>query len=314
MEKNHLTYLLKFVLYIIILSIGLDRIVSIGLDKVSDKVYSGQNIGKLNQFLKIKDSVDFITFGSSRANHHINPLDFSTNGFNMGMDGRMIAYSATLLKLLPKKEQVVLFHIDPSNTFKNDYVGVDLDALNTKYFRNRIIKSEIDRYIDVNKFQLIYHSIVYNNRVLGIVKNIVIPKYNYCDYNGYDPISVSSTQKKIFLKILGKKPVIEKPKSEFIINPIYDSYLDEVKEFCERNNKTIVFFTAPVYDDKNIADNRTLKRIMKDKGLTYYDFSDHFKKPYNLSYWKDETHLSDIGANLFSKYFSDLLKNTHAVE
>ena len=309
MEKNHFSYFVKVVMSIAITSIFLDRLVYISLNKVSDKVYSGQNIGKLNQFLLVKDSLDFVVFGSSRANHHINPKDFSPNGFNMGMDGRKIAYSATLLKMLPNKEQVVLFHIDPSNVFKEDYSGDDLDALNTKYFRNPIIRAEIDKHVDINGFQLIYHSLVYNNRVLGIIKNIFLPKYNYKEYDGYDPIHVSETQKKIFLKILDKNEHNNNAKSRFTINQVYESYLNEMKEYCKLNNKKLIFFTAPTYDDRIKTDNKALSDLMKEKGFTYYDFTNHFNISNNISYWKDRTHLSDIGANLFSKYFSKLLDN-----
>ena len=196
-------YTFKISLIILIITFIGDKLVFYSLNYISDNVYSGQSIGKLNQYISIKDNLDLIVFGSSRANHNINPTIIKKNSFNMGMDGRMIAYSATLIKLLPKnKDQIVLLHIDPSNAFNDNYTGFDLDALLVKYNRNKIIKNEIDKLNQNNPFQIYLWSISYNSKILGILKNYLKPKYDYKEYNGFDPIHPTATQKNIFKKQL----------------------------------------------------------------------------------------------------------------
>ena len=39
---------------------------------------------------------------------------------------------------------------------------------------------------------------------------------------------------------------------------------------------------------------------MKDKGTTYYDFTNLFSSNSNIKFWTDRTHLSKIGAEVFS--------------
>jgi hypothetical protein len=175
-----LKYTLKIFFIIIIITFVGDKLLYYSLNYVSDKVYSCQSIGKLNHFLSLKDNLNLIVFGSSRANHNINPSIMDKNSYNMGMDGRMIAYSGTLIKLLPKqKKQIILLHIDPSNAFKKDYTGFDLDALLVKYNRNIIVKNEINKLKQNNTFQNFLWSISYNSKILGILKNYLKPKYDY---------------------------------------------------------------------------------------------------------------------------------------
>ena len=61
-------------LALIIVFVVSDRLIYYGLNTIDKSVFSGQVTGKANQFLQIKDSVDLLVFGSSRANHHVNNL------------------------------------------------------------------------------------------------------------------------------------------------------------------------------------------------------------------------------------------------
>ncbi|MCB0383473.1 MAG: hypothetical protein KDD05_09325, partial [Psychroserpens sp.] len=145
---------LKLVLIIVILTYGIDKAVYYTLNKISDKVMSGQSIGKLNQFLSIKDSVNLIAFGSSRSNHHIDVKQLNANSYNMGIDGSSIAYAAALIQLLPEnKSQTVLLNIDPNQLFIEDYDGSDVKGLITKYNRNTKIKEAIASVNQDNSLQ-----------------------------------------------------------------------------------------------------------------------------------------------------------------
>lgn len=103
MKKKYLIYLCRLLVLFILVSYVMDKVVYFGIRQIESKVYTGQSVGKFNQYLSIKDSLNFIVFGSSRANHHINPSLISENGYNMGMDGQKIAFSARFLSYCPKK-------------------------------------------------------------------------------------------------------------------------------------------------------------------------------------------------------------------
>lgn len=299
MNRENVTFLIKIIIAFLVVSFVVDKIVYFGFNKVSQHVYTGQSVGKLNQFLELKDSLEFIAFGSSRANHNIDPDLISPDGFNMGINGTDISYAAALIKTLPlKKRQIILLHIDSNSPFDPEYKGRDIKALAIKYYNNAAIRKEIDRLDQNNPLQKFYWSIGFNGYVFGILKNFIKPSYNYKKFNGYDPIYVSDVQKKIFQNILKKERPANCPQ-DLVLNETYNTELDELKEFAEKNNKKLVFFTSPELKDVCKDDNKKLAEIMKAKNLRYYDLTDYFRENTSMDYWKDGIHLSNVGAGIF---------------
>lgn len=301
MNKKSFLYVLKVVGLFLIISFAIDKLVFYALNTVSDKVLTGQSIGKLNQYLAAKDDLDFIIYGSSRANHNIDPGVLGENGYNIGMDGSKLAYASTLIKTLPKqKKQLVLLHIDPENYFSTTYTGDDIKVLKTKYNRNQVITNEIDQLKQNNSLQKFYWSLNYNGKLLGIIKNYVKPNYDHKKYLGYDPIYVSENQKEIFKKLREQNEVTE-CETDFKSNEIYSRLLDELVLFCEENNKELFVFTSPVLNDTCKEDNIKLSSIMNNKGVNYLDFSDVMNSNQSFDNWKDRTHLSNLGAERFTE-------------
>jgi len=270
-------------------------------------VLSGQTTGKLNQYLQIKDSLDFIVFGSSRANHNIDPQVISENSFNAGVDGQKIAFSGALVKILSNKKQTLLFHIDPAYATDSTYEGEDLKSLKIQYNKNKIIKNEIDRLDMANPLQNFYWCVAYSGKVLGIIKNYFKPNYDYRTYSGFDPIVVGDVQQAIFEKRVEHRKIDSCARKSYKMNPIYNFYLDELKAFSTENKKTLIFFTSPELNDFCKADNIFFKTAMEDKGLTYYDFTELYTEKPDYSDWKDFTHLSNVGAKKFTKSLSKVI-------
>ncbi len=269
---------------------------------------TGQAIGKLNQFLSIKDSADFLVFGNSRANHHIDINIFSDNGFNNGVDGTGIAYNSTLLNTLDKvKKQVVIFHIDTENFFDADYDGSDIRALKAKYNRDENISDALSKSGQLSALQDIYYSMNYNGIAIGIIKNYFKPNYDYKTYNGYDPLSVSTSQEDMRDKVLSKANDRDCLDS-YDVNLIALDYLKSIKTFTENSNKTFLFVTSPMYNDPCNIDNKKLEAIMRDLNLSYWDYTNIYKEAKDNSYWKDPTHMSKKGAEAFSKFLLEKYK------
>ncbi|MCK8520573.1 SGNH/GDSL hydrolase family protein [Aquimarina sp. D1M17] len=307
MDKINLKSTLKLILYILVVTYVVDKVIYFSLNMLSDKILSGQAVGKLNHFITVKDSVDIVTFGNSRTNHHINPQKLSGSGFNMGADARSIAFCATLIKLLPEnKEQLVIVNVDSKNVFDPKYSGIDISPLRIRYHRSKVIKREIDRVFSFDPIQNFYWSKGYNGKVLGLFKNYFVPKYDHTTYYGYDPIYVNETQREIFRNFL-KNPKRVECKEEYVLSDLYKSYLDEIKAFCTKNNKKLVLITAPFYDDVCKKDNQKMKQVFEEMQFEYYDFSDVFKENNKIEYWKDDVHLSDEGAQLFSEILNKTL-------
>lgn len=310
MNSEIIKKLLKLIGLILIISYGLDKLVFFSLNKISDEVMTGQAIGKLNQFLSIKDNTDFLVFGNSRANHHIDVDLFSKNGYNIGVDGVGIAYNSTLINTLQNdKKQLIIVHIDTKNFFNADYDGSDIRGLKTKYHRVKNITNSLDKSKKLSVMQRFYYSMNYNGNVIGILKNYFKPSYNYKTYNGYDPLTVSESQKEMRDIILAKVNKNDDCKGKTKINITAIEYLKSIKSFIDKSpNKSFVFVTTPLYNDSCHEDNKLLADLMQKLNLTYWDFSNLYKDSKEKSYWKDATHMSVIGAEKFTTHLLEKLK------
>ena len=296
-QLNSNIYIIKILFCIIVSTILVDKIVYFSLTKISNQVLSGESIGKLNQFLQIKDKVEFLIFGSSRARNHINPQLISNSSFNMGMGATHIAYANTLIKLLNDKEQLILIHIDPLHAFDAKYSANDINRLKIKYNQNKIIKAEIDKINSYN-FNKIYWSLDYNGLVLGILKNYFKPSYNHYNFFGY----VSLNQRtEVELNKLMNNSLEEECDKIFTLNNYYEKYLKDLKDISKKQNKSIVFFTSPLFIDYCKEDNLMFEKVMEEMNFQYYDFTDIFQKESNLLYWYDKAHLSNVGAKEFTE-------------
>ena len=303
MTVKDLKKVLILLILILTVSYGVDKLIYLILNQLSNKVFSGQTIGKLNHFFSIKDSVDVLIFGSSRANHHIDIDLVSDNGFNMGLDGRNIAYISTIIKTLSDKQQTIIINIEPSYIFNEDYNGTDIKALYVMYHKNEIIKSEIDRLNQSNPLQKLYWCIDYNNKVLGLIRNYLRPKYNYKTYNGYDPLILNESQKEIRNKIINNN--IKKAISNHNINQLSLYYFREIRDFCEKNSKQLIMITTPIYEHNNYSDSKRISDVMSNLNITYWDYTNFFDDNNSIEYWKDRTHLSKQGAELFSAILAE---------
>ena len=197
-------------------------------------------------------------------------------------------------------------HISPKTAFSISYGGEDVESLKSKYNRNTSIKNEIDFLEKNNPLQRFYWSLGYTGSVLGMIKNRFYPNYDYTTYKGYDPLSVSNTQKKT-LQTLLKRNISKPCQEDLVLNPVYAHYLKDLEVFCKENQKTLILFTAPVYDDSCKADNEKLAQILKGTMFKYYDFTDFLKNNNSIDFWRDKTHLSETGAQLLTTELKEKL-------
>ncbi|NAS30176.1 hypothetical protein GTQ40_04260 [Flavobacteriaceae bacterium R38] len=299
MKKSILLFIALLVSFFTI-----DRLVYLVINQFSSRVYTGQSIGKINHFLEVKDSVDLIIFGNSRALHHVNTNLFNTNAYNIGVDGTKLAYTGALLSTLEKKDQTLLIHVDHSKLLDLNYNGDDCLGLNHL----------IDDYDEIKKFiapfflsEIVISELIksyrFNGKVPGIFKNYFMPSYEYRNYTGYDPIYPSVAQKEIFENLLLTEKEdrininINKPLE---INPLINKIIDHIINKSQENDSKIIFFTSPSLNkvDQEVKDK--IEDFFLSKGVDYIDYIDFFEE-FNKDYWKDFTHLSAKGADLFTE-------------
>lgn len=284
-----------------------DRLICMCLNEIDRKVFTGQSVGKVNHFFSLKDSVNLLVFGSSRANHHIDNEALGTTSFNIGVDGTRIGYSAALISTLKKKDQILLVHIDHASLYNFEYDGSDMIGLINMIHRNDDLSAFIYNYFpDEICISRIFNSYIYNGKVLGMLKNFVAPSYDYKQYYGYDPLYPNQEQKDIFEKMLKLDSLKLEQDNLTVkgakINPLIDKFIDEIIDFSKKNNSRLIFFTSPTLKTNHLNVRSVTKQYFESKNASYYDYSVFFEK-YNADYWKDFTHMSAHGATVFTKAF-----------
>ncbi|WP_299458166.1 hypothetical protein [uncultured Microscilla sp.] len=309
MTESNILRIVKLVILIAIFSYLLDKLVFISLSGLSNQVFSGHKVGKLNHYLAAKDSMKVLIFGNSRANRHINTTLISEQTFNMGIDGKGLAFTSTLVKLLPiKKQQLVIVNIDPQQLFDKSYDGNDIMHLAHKYHHITTIATSIDHSGWRNPLHSFYWSLDYNNKPLSIIKHYFLPEYNYKKFTGYEPIVLNKTQMQTRIEKLTHTTPCD---TLLKLNPLAMYYLKEIVSFCKKNNKELLVINSPYYQDACKDDNILMTRILKDLNVSFWDYGNYFGKKSTPDFWQDKEHLSQRGANLFSKGLSKKLKSVY---
>lgn len=309
MNRDSLKYILKAVFAAVVFILIVDRAVYWGMTQISEKVTSGQAIGKLNYYLKNNKDYDVVILGSSRVSRHFVPEEIAENSFNMGMDGIRLGYSSVMLKLLPRdKEQTVIFHIDHGYAVDKEYTGSDIRALKPFYHKNEIIRQNIDNYNAAGFFDKFLYATDYNGKFLGIIVNYLRPNSEYTDGKGYEPNYIDPVQQENLQKeVIKLDAQSEDCNAPVQISKFYKNELAEIKKIAKDTRKNLVFVTSPRFSDKCKNDNRELKRVMDSLELVYIDDTDFFKNRNRLENWKDPAHLANEGAVAYSKHMKKAL-------
>lgn len=285
-----------------------DRIVAMILSSAEEKIFTGHRVGKVNYFFNVKDSMDILIFGSSRAVHHVDPKTFDRPTFNMGMGATHLGYAAALIATLGKKKQIVMVQIDYKTMFSPTYSGKDAIELLYKASKN----NAINHFFDVNfpeekRLSKLSRSYVYNGRVFGVIKNYMLHAEEVRINNGYEPLIPDERQKQIFKGMLAQTETKTLEIFEPIkINERYKQFIYDIKEVAAKNNNLLVFFTSPslVKIDNRLIEMTT--NFLEKEGLEYLNHTEIVNGE-DPELWKDHTHLSKKGATIYSKKLASSL-------
>lgn len=298
MKKKSITLFL----FILISLLICDRLVYITLHGIEENVYTGQSVGKANQFNSVKDSVDLLVLGSSRAARHVDPESFSIPGYNMGMDGTHLGYATALISTLKKEGQLVLVHVDHHEVYDIDYEGDDMLSLLNESKDSDAMEDFIKKYYPEEIYlSNLSNCYVYNGKVLGMLKNAFLGKNTGSRSNGFSPLVPTKNQKETFEAILEESGITQRIdiQEPVEVNHRFESFVDFAIEVAAKNHSSLIFFTSPSLNKVDEEIRNSTADFFNTKGVQYLDDLDFFKE-FNIDYWKDRSHMSKMGAELYS--------------
>ncbi len=273
---------------------------------IFDKTLSGENGGSLNYLLTKKKNVDFLIFGTSRAKHHFNPdslFDTHLEGYNAGINGTGgIIYNTVLLDLCihhnvnPKLiilQLDVMDFCDASNNYSSDLIFLYPFYNESKVLRDFVAK-------DGWKETLLAHSNLYrfNGKLYNIAFNF-LKKNSVVDNNGFVPLIGVIDTTKLAIRAAKCTTIDKNNKQLDALNQFYN--------MCTNNKIELKIVLPPSYKNyiyfPNLDDEFTtyLKAKMPKATLLNYSNIECCKSISGHDNWKDELHLNEKGAAVFSK-------------
>jgi hypothetical protein len=308
--------ILTFTFALLISLFIIDKAASVVLQKLHNKSYSGVD-SKINYLLQSPKKKSII-FGSSRANQSVIPSKISEDGFNLGAGGKFIAYSAGLVDLLKQHDKLpdtILMHIDLlsyQESKSKKYDKEDIRFLAPYYSRNEFIKNKINQISRFEFIKYFFSSYHHNGKLFSYLKNALRSNKKSAYPNQGFKGGKSKDSKKLqkIAKNLAKKIPENGP---FELSQKAITYLNDIIKVCSEENVNIIFFTCPTFQNLKSADKKIqaeMETILKDYiYLNYKSEKLNLELAHNPKFWKDISHLNNMGAKVFSeKILEDIRK------
>lgn len=271
-------------------------------------------IGYLGSYLTVKEPIsdtdvekvalfdaeaDIIILGSSRANHHYDPKilseTFNLTVYNAGRDGKDILYSYCVLSSMIER------HVPQFVILDLGYGQLDgrwQERFNSNLrFYNLIpsVKEVSDNIFPLKeKWKLFMNTYRYNGQLLSMINAYMSPT---SISDGYLPLNG------VFDGDFNEENLRENSQ-EVRMPSYYDTILKRMIELCRRNKVELFVVYSPciINNYQNIP--HFLEEYCRSNGLVYFNY-DNIDKYSSFELYKDEYHMNQYGASVFTKDLCD---------
>ena len=251
-----------------------------------------------------KTTADILIFGSSRANHHYNPViienKLKSTVYNVGRDGSSIFYQYAILKGILKRYTPKIVILDfESFEFKYSRESYDrLSSLLPYYKSHPELHSIIELKSTFEKYKMFSNIYPFNSSIFTIaIGNTKKNKKRRGDIKGYIPLYKIWRNPIKNLRLI-RKYEYDKNKIVFYKNFINDCIQKKIKLFI---------FVSPYFTKTNRLDYSILtgKRIAKKYDVNFYNYSNDKQFLKANTFFADIKHLNNNGAKKFTNIITN---------
>ncbi len=250
---------------------------------------------------------DILILGSSRAAHHYVPSIFQDSlnmkCYNAGSDGMCIYYHYAILSSWIKKHipQLILYDVTEKDLLVSNSSTFSLEAALDRLSPHYKTQPEIDSlfYLQGWRKTLKMNSMMYryNSKLVQLIKCHFIPSH---EDSGYEAIYGQ-------LPDSMEIPMIDNLATDYELYK--ETYLYKLIQMTKRENVRLIFVYSPRYQKGYSAAIDRIKQIAEENTIPFIDMVNTPSLMYP-KYFRDESHLNDEGAKMFSKYLVSKVKNT----
>lgn len=288
----------------------LDRCISYTLDYFYSQTKTGQTGGKINYYLSLQLTPQWVVMGNSRALYQINPDSFKLPTYNLCHAGMHQIFQTGLLDVMAtqgKMPRVILLHLEPEEFMGEQF---DYDIQNLKYYhsKNEWITNQLNALSQFEKIKFQLRCYRYNGRIVSLAKNLVQTKRSNYKDNGYVAIAPSELDSITTIYSLKNNEIETRAE----INNLQISYLKRFLEICHKHNTKVICFTSPIYKYNTTKTSGILKleAFLQKNNVPYINFLDREipELQRKVSLWKDRHHLNELGARIESSVLATELE------
>ncbi|MEG2396287.1 MAG: hypothetical protein RSB11_04535 [Oscillospiraceae bacterium] len=243
-----------------------------------------------------KDSLDYLVIGNSNASEGFSPLDvyneYGYTGYTCGEPWQNVCGSYYMLKRILKYQtpKVVFLETDVCYQGKTKLQSIE-----------NICETVIKNAYPVVR----YHN---NWKTLAKANLLNVPKYSW---------RFSTKGHSINATIKPCSPVYYMDKSDDVesIDPSLLVYLDLFVALCAENGIELVLISIPTPFSWTMRRHNAIAEYSYDREISFIDFNE-LADDIGIDWQKDTrdvTHLNCFGSQKFSKYFGDIINETHSL-
>lgn len=254
---------------------------------------------------------DVLFFGSSRCNHHYNPLIFEDGlkltSYNAGRDGNGLPYHYAVLKSILQRHTPKVVVLDLlAGDFANDNQPYErLSSLLPYYATHPEIRPVVQMKSPFESAKLLSHIYPFNSSLLTIAAgNMQRADRRTEDIKGYLPLTATWQQPLKGLPGLDKLQQVDARKVK-----LFESFITD----CQQKNVRLYVAISPYYLSFDNQKDTTLvlaRQLAAQYNVPLWDYSqdEHYLR--SPHYFADPTHLNVTGATHYSQTMVGLIRGS----
>lgn len=306
-KNEYIRFLANVTLFISILFIA-DLIIGAGMRHLYFKAKAGFNYHLI--YSMDSTDADIIILGSSRACRHYVPVileeGLNKTCFNTGLDGNYLFNSYAVYKSILKRytPEIVLFDLNPDVIYTGKESYDQLYSHLPFYKDHSEIRSIIDLRSKYEEIKLISRIYPFNSTLLRIAKGILQTE-DLDELKGYTPLYGHLPATTTLSYSDGRQSGIDTNKIRILNEMIADSQSRNIK---------LILVQSPMYTMVDQKESLVfIDSLAACNGVLFWNYVNDtmFLKP---EYFRDISHLNDIGAHIFTNAIASRIKQNMLLE
>lgn len=247
-------------------------------------------------YISKKCNDDVLIFGSSRANHHYNPLvledSLNMSVYNCGTDGNgiILQYGRLLMITNRYAPKLILYDVVPKYDIEsNDNMKY---LYHLKPFYDEPGVAPLFSMVNENeRYKMLSYMYRYNSRFVQVLSDYVYPQQSVI--NGYNPM----------YGIMDYEPDATGSQKSYI-EGVDALKLECFKNFivlCKKKQISLILMVSPLYKGTSIGYLQPIEDLARQMNVPLYNHSDDIRFCNKKNFFNDASHLNNEGASAFTK-------------